>query len=331
MTHGPGERSLFEQEATALYESILAHGGIADGDARIADDGPDQSAFDLLKELGLLILDRPQGLWMPVDPSVVQSHVVSPLGQQGVELIAESAQWAQGFAGLSQAWRRSPETTRGPVTELRGEAIGSYITSVVADAEDELLTAQPQTDRAIEQLPDAIEREVDVLRRGVTMRTLYQHAARRQVATNKYVAAVTAEGAQVRTLDEFFNRLIVVDRRIAIVPGREDADETVALAVREPSLVAYLVDMFERSWERARPYINRNDFVVRDIEAEQRAMTIRMLIGGHADPVGAKRLGVSPRTYAGYVAELKKEFEAESRFQLGYELGRHGVTGRDDT
>ena len=54
---------------------------------------------------------------------------------------------------------------------------------------------------------------------GVTMRTLYQHSARRQVATNKYVAAVTAEGAQVRTLDEFFNRLIVVDRRIAIVPG----------------------------------------------------------------------------------------------------------------
>ena len=58
-------------------------------------------------------------------------------------------------------------------------------------------------------------------------------------------------------------------------------------------------------------------------------MTIRMLIGGHADPVGAKRLGVSPRTYAGYVSELKEEFEVETRFQLGYEMGRRGVTGRD--
>ena len=50
-------------------------------------------------------------------------------------------------------------------------------------------------------------------------------------------------------------------------------------------------------------------------------MTIRMLIEGHADPVSAKRLGVSPRTYAGYVADLKEEYEAETRFQLGYTMG----------
>ena len=61
--------------------------------------------------------------------------------------------------------------------------------------------------------------------------------------------------------------------------------------------------------------------MLKDIAAEQRAMTIRMLIEGHADPVSAKRLGVSPRTYAGYVADLKQEYEAETRFQLGYTMG----------
>ena len=70
-------------------------------------------------------------------------------------------------------------------------------------------------------------------------------------------------------------------------------------------MVAYLVDMFERSWERARPFTNRETTMMRDVAAEQRAMTMRMLIEGHADPTSAKRLGVSPRTYAGYVAELK--------------------------
>ena len=89
-------------------------------------------------------------------------------------------------------------------------------------------------------------------------------------------------------------------------------------------MVAYLVDVFERSWERARPFTNRDVTVVKEIAAEQRAMTIRMLIEGHSDPVSAKRLGVSPRTYAGYVADLKEEFEAETRFQLGYTLGRLG-------
>ena len=34
-------------------------------------------------------------------------------------------------------------------------------------------------------------------------------------------------------------------------------------------------------------------------------MTIRMLVEGHSDPASAKRLGVSTRTYAGYIASLK--------------------------
>ena len=159
------------------------------------------------------------------------------------------------------------------------------------------------------------------------MRTLYQHSARRSAVTHKYVAAVTARGAEVRTLDEFFNRLIVVDRRIAIIPARPGSRSP--LAIREPSLVAYLVDIFERTWERARPFTNRETSMMRDIAAEQRAMTIRMLIEGHADPVSAKRLGVSPRTYAGYVADLKAEYEAETRFQLGYVMGQQGVSGNE--
>jgi hypothetical protein len=323
---GPGERTLFESAATALYEEIATQGGIPKADPRIAARGPDREAFDLLQELGLVTADELDATWVAVDPATVQSRVVAPLGQQGAELITESGQWAQAFSNLSQTWRQSPGSVKGPFTELRGEAIGPYITSSVADASEELLTAQPQTGRAMEQLPQAIEREVAALRRGVTMRTLYQHAARRSSATHKYVAAVAAEGAQVRTLDEFFNRLIVVDRRLAIIPTRVGPG---GLALREPSLVLYLVDIFERSWERARPFTNRETPLMRDIAAEQRAMTIRMLVGGHADPVGAKRLGVSPRTYAAYVSDLKHEFQVDTRFQLGYEMGRRGITGND--
>ena len=99
--------------------------------------------------------------------------------------------------------------------------------------------------------------------------------------------------------------------------------------MREPSIIAYLVDVFERAWERGRPFANRESSMLKDIAVEQRAMTIRMLIEGHADPVSAKRLGVSPRTYAGYVADLKEEYEAETRFQLGYTMGRMGLTGSE--
>jgi hypothetical protein len=156
---------------------------------------------------------------------------------------------------------------------------------------------------------------------------MYQHSARRSAVTHRYVAAVTTLGAEVRTLDEFFNRIIVIDRRIAIIPGA--SGPATALVIREPNLLAYLVDMFERTWERGRPFTNRGSADQRDIAHEQRQMTIRMLIEGHADPASAKRLGVSPRTYAGYIADLKEEFEAETRFQLGYTMGRLGMSGNE--
>lgn len=329
MPLGQRERELFEEQATPLYEEIVTTGGIGAADKRIAKRGELHSAFELLVEVGLVIASEDGTQWRAVDPAAVQARVVAPLGQQGAELIAESAHWAQAFSTLSHAWRRSPSAVGGPFAEIRGVAtIGNFLASLVGDAEDELLTAQPQDRRGVDQLGgDVGARDIAALKRGVKMRTLYQHAARRGADTRKYVAAVTAAGAEVRTLDEFFNRLIVVDRRVAIIPSHQGL--TAAMVISDPSMVGYLVDMFERHWERARPFTSSETSVMRDIAAEQRAMTIRMLLEGRADPAGAKRLGVSPRTYAGYVADLKNEFEVETRFQLGYEMGKRGISGRE--
>ncbi|HEV2798025.1 MAG TPA: LuxR family transcriptional regulator [Nocardioides sp.] len=328
MPFGQHERAVFEERSTPLYEEIVTTGGISTTDARIAERNELHEAFRLLVEVGLVNKSDDGAHWRAVDPAAVQAQVVAPLGQQGAQLIAESAHWAQAFSTLSHAWRRSPSAVGGPFAELRGEAtIGSFLGSLVNDAEIELLTAQPQDRRGVKQLGEAGAREIAVLKRGVKMRTLYQHAARRGADTRKYVAAVTAAGAEVRTLDEFFNRLIVVDRRVAIIPSHEGVGA--AMVINERSMVLYLVDMFERHWERARPFTSSESSLMRDIAAEQRAMTIRMLLEGRADPAGAKRLGVSPRTYAGYVADLKSEFEVETRFQLGYEMGKRGVSGRE--
>ncbi len=121
--------------------------------------------------------------------------MVAPLGQQGAELIAESASWAQAFSAVSHSWRRSPSAEGGPFAEIRGAAtVRSFLASLFSDLEVELLTAQPQDQRGIKELSEVVAREVAVIERGVSMRTLYQHAARRNSHTRKYVAAVTAAG-----------------------------------------------------------------------------------------------------------------------------------------
>lgn len=324
------DRALLESAGTALYEEIVDAGGIPDGDARIIDGGEFHAAFRQLRELGLVRRDGETGTWVAEDPSIVQARVVSPLSQEGAKLLSESSQWAQTFSSLGHMWRRAPQpASQGPFTYLHGEAIDPFLSGVVAECEEEALTAQPQSDRKPSFLANAVLRDTALLERGAKIRTLYQHSARRNAVTREYVAAVTSRGAEVRTLDEFFNRMIVIDRRVAVIPSGENL--AVALAIREPSVVAYLVDVFERSWERARPFTSREASVMRDIAAEQRLMTLRMLIEGHSDPVSAKRLGVSPRTYAGYVADLKDEFDAETRFQLGYTIGRLGISGTEQT
>lgn len=322
------DRELFERESAGLYEQVLTEGGLPADDPRIAEDAPTRRAFDLLVEIGLLQFDG-AAVWRPVEPSTAQSRVVSPLGTEGARLIEESARWAEAFSGLSQSWRRSPVASEsGPFLYLHGDAINPYLTALVGEAQDELLTAQPQARRNAKAVADAAERDVAALKRGLTMRTIYQHSARRHPATHKYVAEVTGHGAEVRTLDEFFNRMILVDRRVALIPAAED--QQAAVVVREPAIVAYLVDVFERAFARGRPFASSEQSLMKEIATEQRSMTIRTLIEGHADAVSAKRLGVSPRTYAGYVAELKSEYDAETRFQLGYAMGRLGIAGQDD-
>jgi sugar-specific transcriptional regulator TrmB len=317
--YGAAERLLLETAARRFYAQAVSEGALDADDPHFAKDDDARAALELLVELGLVRLDEETGRYHPVDPAAVQSQVVVPLGVQGAELIAESGRWADAFSELGQIFRTSPRAAVSPITEIHGlDNINNFLHAAVNDSRLELLTAQPHGRRPATTLAVAENRDVRALKRGVKMRTLYQHSARHSPATREYVADIIAHGAQVRTLDEFFRRLIVIDRQVAVVPASDN--HHVAIAIRDRSLVAYLVDIFERAWERAQPFNVTGSQVERNIAADVRAMTIRLLVEGHSDPTSAKRLGVSTRTYAGYIAALKEEYGVQTRFQLGYAM-----------
>lgn len=314
---GPAQHALLEQRAGEIYREAVEQGALPHDEGLYAADSPDRSALELLVDLGLLS-EEGDG-WWPVDPALVQARVVAPLSNQAAELMAESALWATTLTELSQVYRQHA-LDDDAITRIGGWAnINRFLESVVGDARTELLTAQPAGPRPSDQLAVAIERDTRALERGVSLRTLYQHSARRSSTTQDYVTEVTRLGAQVRTLDEFFKRLIVVDRRLAVIPGPDDA--AIAIAIHEPGLVSYLVDIFERYWERGTDFADRQEETERSIADDVREMTKRMLIEGHSDSASAKRMGVGVRTYANYVAALKTEYGVETRFQLGYAMG----------
>jgi sugar-specific transcriptional regulator TrmB len=315
---GPDQRALLAGRAGDLFREVIGAGMLLPDDPRFGDAHPDRQPLALLVDLGLLRKDDGTGVWVAVDPAAVQSSVVAPMGRQVVELLDESAAWADTFGSLAQTFRRTP-VGGSPISEIRGlPSINHFLEAAVDDAEHELLTAQPAGGRRAVILEQAVDRDLRALERGVSMRTLYQHTARRSRATRDHVERIVDRGAKVRTLDEFFNRLIVIDRRLAVIPG---GSPDVALAIHDLSLVSYLADIFDRSWERAREYDEHGPASDSDIAAEVRQLTVRMLTEGHSDPASAKRVGVSTRTYASYVAALKEEYGVETRFQLGFAMG----------
>ena len=314
---GPERRALLAGRAGELFREVIDTGVLAPDDPRLRNGHPDREALRLLIDLGLLREDERVDGWVAVDPAAVQAGVVAPMSRQVVELLDESAAWADTLGSLAQTFRRTPAGGR-PINEIRGlTGINQFLEAAVDDAELELLTAQPAGARRAVILEQAVDRDLRALERGVTMHTLYQHTARRSKATRDHVERILEHGAQVRTLDEFFNRLIVIDRRLAVIPG---GAPDVAVAIHDQNLVSYLADVFNRSWERAKEYDERGTSDS-DIAAEVRQLTVRMLTEGHSDPASAKRVGVSTRTYASYVAALKDEYGVETRFQLGFAMG----------
>ena len=114
----------------------------------------------------------------------------------------------------------------------------------------EVLTVQPGGIRREDELAEGLHRALELRRRGVRMRDLYTHVARHGQGLHRYMELMEG-GAEARTLDEVVERLIVFDRKVAYIPA--NADRTMALEIRHPALLEYLVTVFERLWRLAIP------------------------------------------------------------------------------
>lgn len=251
------------------------------------------------------------------DPLKVVAEALAQLSRQAME------QAAQGAPPRPPA--PAPEqSANGGVAYLHSlPEINRTIQQALTSARVEILTAQPDGPRPRAVLDDALESVRRQIAAGVAMRTLYQHTTRFDEATKDYVRTVTDYGVQVRTLAEFFDRLIVIDRSTAFISANDD--RTVAVLITEPSVVRFLSDVFERSWDRAEPF----PFV--PMHAAQAAPEVvpairdsirRLLVEGHSDKVIARRLGISERSLQAHVAHIKDSLGAKNRLHLGYLLGR---------
>ncbi|MFJ3922115.1 helix-turn-helix domain-containing protein [Streptomyces sp. NPDC090022] len=192
----------------------------------------------------------------------------------------------------------------------------------------EVLTCQPGGGgRVPEAMQEALKRDEIMLRRGISMRSLYHHTARFNGPSQAYVAAASALGAQYRTAHELFGRLIAFDRELAFIPVKDGSWG--AVVIREPSTVAYLCDIFDQTWDLATPFSNAVGQGLEEVAREIHETIIRLLAAGLKDEAIARRLGMSLRTARRHIADIMEELGAGSRFQAGVAAAARGLFDPD--
>lgn len=160
---------------------------------------------------------------------------------------------------------------------------------------------------------------------GVTVRKLYTPAALAGEAQRRQLLDIVGAGARVRICATGLpHETIIIDRAVMILAGEPFAGDREFTVTTSPALIGGVYALFEAAWEAAADLGAYLRGELPRVDAEARRI-LGVLAEGVTDEVGARRVGVSLRTYRRRVAELMRLLDAESRFQAGVQAGELGL------
>lgn len=163
----------------------------------------------------------------------------------------------------------------------------------------------------------------ELLKRRVTVRSVYQDSDRRDPATAAYASWLTEQGAHLRIVPVVPMQLVLVDRVVAIVPVSATEPHVDALEIRNQSVVATIAALFEQVWQAATPLGQSPPVRDQGLKPLEQQILL-MLSDGATDEMIARKVGVSVRTIRRTIADLTERLRASSRFQAGVNAGRAG-------
>ncbi len=327
--------------AVLLYRWTVVHEGItpatlsrAVAETGISDDEGHQALNSLLDACLLQELPADPGSpgvrWQPVSPQAAASQLLS---DRDAALRAEEEALRRrrrqmqdqhdGLAALMPVYLQARQHAfpQGTIDHLPDKfAVRTLLTDVIDSCHSEVLVSKHGGAFPPAALREALPRDLALLRRGIRMRSLYQHATRFDQPTRTHAEHLVAAGAEVRTLPEVLPQMIVVDQALALLPARSGG----ALIIREPDVLAYLLDVFERDWANATPYAT-GPHATQAVSQTMKQAILVMLAKGLKDDTIARRLGISLRTCRRHVSELLDTLGAHSRFEAGVIAERQGL------
>lgn len=172
------------------------------------------------------------------------------------------------------------------------------------------------------------------VRSGVRVRTISDNSILEIPGTLARIKEDIAQGEQARTLPELPFKMLIFDRRAAIISlGRDTLEKAPALLIHGGEMIEALCRLFECAWERAMPIIFGHVDGAESSAGSFHATgpedaLIPLLAAGLNDKAIALELGVSSATLNRRMGELMRISGTRTRFQLGWRAALETASSR---
>ena len=210
---------------------------------------------------------------------------------------------------------------------LSGPAIATErFRELQATATEELLGFDRLTADEESGKPE-VEAEAPMLERGVRCRAIYETAALTSPSRLPHIRQLVTMGEQARVTNTLPFKMIIADRKLAMLPLVADGTRTDSLLFVYPStLLDGLIELFESYWQRGTPIralVGQSSSV--ESLSQEDLEVLELLHTGLKDATIARQLGVSMRTARRHIARLLNALGVGTRFQAGAEATHRGL------
>ncbi len=283
-----------------------------------------------LSALGLL-RPSPTGGQVAVSPETAADTLLAPMEQDILQRRIAMAATRARLHALSGDYleARSLRSAKSSIEIVEGtenaRAVIDDLARTCAESLDALVPGSGLNEAAAKA---ATPLDMEMLERGVKMRSLFQHSARKNRVQVRHAALLTSAGGQVRSTGVLPSRMLIYDGGCAVIPLGPERVGVGAALIRDPTVLGFLQRLFEHYWDRALDFAEEEQREGPEPTEVERDVLL-LMAAGKKDEAIAHQLGMSPRSVSRIVARLMERLDAESRFQAGARAALNGWLSDD--
>jgi sugar-specific transcriptional regulator TrmB/DNA-binding CsgD family transcriptional regulator len=314
-----------DDTALTVYELLVDNPPATLDDISRRVDIEDARLPEVLEKLVSLGLVKSAGCDSPVFTATAPDVALEVLLLEQQERIKRARLYAEQLAGryvrTAAGWEPTElvEVVSGP------QAVAQLVEQVVRSTSNEI--------RFIDKHPYVVAPtvlapvEAEMLRRGIAYRALYDTAGLATRNIQAEIEPAIAMGEQARVIPEAPVKLILSDRRLALLPLQSNPTMIDSVVAVHPSaMLDALSALFDVLWRTALPLPAATARPAGpDSLTPEDTRLITLLTAGLPDQAVARQLGLSYRTFQRRVGALIELLGVRTRFQAGLQAAFRGL------